>query len=285
MIAPDNRVSVVIVTHNRANELLRTLQHLRALPEQPAIVVVDNASLDHTSILVRRDFPDVKLIQLRQNLGAAGRNIGVQQVQSRYVAFSDDDSWWAPGALTQAADLLDAYPQIALLTARILVGTEEREDPASTEMGMSPLPSDSLPGRAVLGFLAGATVFRRDAFEQAGGFDPHFLVGGEEALMALDLVTNGWTLVYAPQLIVYHYPSLQRNNLMRRKIMMRNAIWVAWLRRPLGGALTETLQILKAAHQQTILLAILTATVRGLPWVLRKRRVIPLRVDALYRQL
>jgi GT2 family glycosyltransferase len=270
MIAPDNRVSVVIVTHNRANELLRTLQHLRALPEQPATVVVDNASLDHTSILVRRDFPDVNLIQLRQNLGAAGRNIGVRQVQSRYVAFSDDDSWWAPGALTQAADLLDAYPQIALLTARILIG---------------PLPSDSLPGRAVLGFLAGATVFRRDAFEQAGGFDPHFLVGGEEALMALDLVTNGWTLVYAPQLIVHHYPSLQRNNLMRRKIMMRNAIWVAWLRRPLGGALTETLQILKAAHQQTILLAILTATVRGLPWVLRKRRVIPLRVDALYRQL
>lgn len=285
MTAPDNRVSVVIATYNRINELLRTLRHLRALPERPAIVVVDNASLDHTSIVVRRDFPDVIIIRLNSNLGAAGRNVGVQRTQSRYVAFCDDDNWWAPGALTRAADLLDAYPQIAVLAARVLIGPEEREDPVSTEMSMSPLPSDNLPGRAVLGFLAGATVFRRDAFEQAGGFDPHFLVGGEEALMALDLATNGWTLVYAPQLTVHHYPSLQRNPLMRRKIMMRNAIWVAWLRRPLGSALAETLRILKTARQQTILLPILTATVRGLPWVLRKRRVIPLRVDTLYRQL
>src|SRR6202166_2831042 len=50
--------------------------------------------------------------------------------------------------------------------------------------------------------------------------------------MALDLAANGWPLVYAPLLTVHHYQSLQRNNLMRRKIMMRNTIWVSWLRRP-----------------------------------------------------
>ncbi|HEX2530643.1 MAG TPA: glycosyltransferase family 2 protein, partial [Burkholderiaceae bacterium] len=172
MDAISNRLSVVVLAHNRAYELLHTLERMTALPEKPELVVVDNASVDDTVGLVKERFPQVKLVELKANLGAAARNIGVEHAHTPYVAFCDDDTWWEAGSLPQAADLLDAYPRIAVLSARMLVGKAERDDPTCMVMNRSPLQSDHLPGKAVLGFLAGASVFRRDAFLQAGGYEP-----------------------------------------------------------------------------------------------------------------
>src|SRR5581483_5855637 len=104
--APDPRVGVVVLTYNRAAELLRTLQRLAALPEQPRIVVVDNASVDGTAALVGERFPDVLCLPLKENAGAAGRNYGIELCDRPYVALCDDDCWWEPGSLRRAADLL-----------------------------------------------------------------------------------------------------------------------------------------------------------------------------------
>ena len=71
-----------------------------------------------------------------------------------------------------------------------------------------PLPARGpLPGKPLLGFLAGALVVRRTAFLEAGGFDPRFFIGGEEQLLAIELAVRGWTLCYVPQLVVHHHPS------------------------------------------------------------------------------
>jgi GT2 family glycosyltransferase len=165
--------------------LLTTLGHLRALPEKPKIVVVDNASSAGTVEAVRHRYPGVEVIPLDENRGAAGCNVGVKCVDTPYVAFSDDDSWWAPGSLARAADLLDAHARLGLLAAGTLVGPEEREDPICAEMATSPLPAESdLPGPPVLGFLACAAVVRRSAYLEVGGFDPRLLIGGEEELLA-----------------------------------------------------------------------------------------------------
>ena len=73
MPAPIPQVAVVIATRNRGPELLGTLTQLRGLPERPPIVVVDNASTDGTAELVRAHHPDVQVVGLRGNRGAAGR--------------------------------------------------------------------------------------------------------------------------------------------------------------------------------------------------------------------
>jgi GT2 family glycosyltransferase len=281
---PD-QVSVVIITHNRAPELLRTLEHMRALPERPAIVVVDNASTDATPALLTRHFPDLKLISLETNIGAAARNIGVQHVQTPYVAFCDDDSWWADGSLERATSIMDAYPKVAAVCARILLGPDEREDPICALMGSSPLPSMHLPGPAILGFVACAVVFRRQAYLDGGGYEPKFFVGGEEELLTLDLVTQGWSLVYARDLIVHHYPSPQRDIVDRQKIVIRNALWVAWLRLPLPSAVQETWRICRSAPRREVLKIALLNALRELPWVYRNRKVIPSAVWILYRKL
>ncbi|HEX2530806.1 MAG TPA: glycosyltransferase family 2 protein, partial [Burkholderiaceae bacterium] len=169
--------------------------------------------------------------------------------------------------------------------ARMLVGKAERDDPTCMVMSRSPLQSDHLPGRAVLGFLAGASVFRRDAFLQAGGYEPQLFIGGEEELLAFDLATRGWLLVYAPQLIAHHYPSPQRDPVYRRKLLARNAIWVAWMRLPWRSAWKQTLRALYAARRRNILLTTAVDVLRGLPWALKNRHVIPLEVASMYRQI
>jgi GT2 family glycosyltransferase len=278
-------LSVVVLTHNRSAEVRRTLERMLALPEKPAIVVVDNASFDDTPSLVKKDFPQVTLVPLRENIGAAARNIGVQRVQTPYVAFCDDDTWWEEGALAKAVELMNTYHDVAVLCARVLVGPDEREDPACADMARSPLPATHLPGPALLGFLAGASVMRRHAFMDAGGYEPKFFIGGEEALLTLDLAAKGWKIVYAPQLVVHHYPSAWRDSKGRKKLLIRNSLWVTWLRLPLMLALQQTWRILRCAYRDHVFSAGFFSAIRALPWVLKKRQVLPRQVVLLYRKL
>jgi GT2 family glycosyltransferase len=282
MPASPPAVAVVIATRNRGAELLRTLARLRALPERPPIVVVDNGSTDGTAELVRASDPGLRVVALRRNHGGAARTVGARLIDSPYVAFSDDDSWWAPGALSQAGDLLERHPRLAVLAARVLVGPEGRLDPVCGEMARSPLGrADDLPGPSVLGFIACGAVVRRSAFLEAGGFDARLGVGGEEELLSIDLATRGWGLAYVDEVVAHHHPSPSRDPSGRRRIQVRNALWSAWLRRPLGGVARQTAL---ALHQRGASSGLVLAML-GLPWVLRERRRIPQELEAALRTL
>ena len=110
----DHRVTAVVLTYNRVTEVIRTVGHLAALLEQPAIIVVDNGSQDGTSALLTKSFPEITVLRLEQNIGAAARNVGVQEAATPYVALCDDDTWWAAdGSISnQAAFLNNGRPII-----------------------------------------------------------------------------------------------------------------------------------------------------------------------------
>ena len=281
----DPRISVVVLTHNRADELARSLRHLEELPERPRLIVVDNGSSDDTAPRVRRNFPAVTLVRCPVNRGAAGRNAGVQRVTTRYVAFCDDDTWWAPGALARASDLLDAHPGIGALSGRVLVGPEERLDPACARMASSPLQAAGLPGAALIAFMAGAAVMRTCAYREVGGYEARLFLGAEEQLMAFDLAARGWHMVYAAEVVTHHHPSAARDPSARRLAVARNRIWIAWMRLPAGTALRTTLQQLGEARAAGQWRPVLRDTLRGIGWALSHRKVVPERVHRMHRQV
>ncbi|HZE32362.1 MAG TPA: glycosyltransferase family A protein, partial [Actinoallomurus sp.] len=125
----DDRFTVVIMTRDRRHELLRTLERMTALPERPRIIVADNGSTDGTVDAVLSRFPEVSLWRSAKNLGAAARNAAVRRVGSPYVAFCDDDTWWEPGALSAAADVLDVHDGLASVTGRVVVEPGSTDDP------------------------------------------------------------------------------------------------------------------------------------------------------------
>jgi glycosyltransferase involved in cell wall biosynthesis len=77
-----------MVTRNRRETLLRTLEHLHDLEQDFPIVVVDNASTDNTREAICRKFPQVRVVMMDKNIGAVARNYGVRQVSQPYVAFA-----------------------------------------------------------------------------------------------------------------------------------------------------------------------------------------------------
>jgi GT2 family glycosyltransferase len=269
-----------MITHNRKDEMLRSLGKLCTLPEAVDVIVVDNGSLDGSAEAVANLLPQVKIIRSQTNLGAAARNLGVELAKTPYVALCDDDTWWAPGCLTTASDLLDAYPRVAILTARLLNGPEAIEDPICDAMRQSPLPRDErLPGTPVLGFLAGASVVRRGAFLEAGGFDRRLFIGGEEELLTIDLAAHGWILLYVPELIVHHHPSPRRDAPRRSLHVMRNRLWVCWLRRSVPTAWRRTVNALNDARRDVMSFRAIWAALAGLLWILRERRVISVELE------
>lgn len=279
-------VSVVVMTHNRREELCRTLTQMTSLPERVPIIVMDNGSTDDTAEAVHSRFPDVSLVRCGTNLGAVARNLGVALARTPYVAFCDDDTWWRPGSLTHAASLLDAHPRLASITARILVEPDLREDPITPELRHSPVPTPpGLPGPALMSVLAGATMFRVSAFRQVGGFSPRLWLGGEEELLSLDLASQGWSMCWAEEVVVHHAPSRRRDSRRRRQLGIRNTIWTSWLRRPARVAARRTAAVLRQAPRDRATLAAVLEALAGAPWVLRERRVVPPPVEAALQTL
>jgi GT2 family glycosyltransferase len=272
----DERVSIVMITRDRRREADRTLRLLARQPERPRIIVVDNGSTDGTAAMVAERYPDVLLIALDTNLASAGRTLGVRAATTPYVAFSDDDSWWEPGALSRAADLLDAHPTLALIAAHTRVGADARDDPVCGRMADSPLTrSPGVAGTPVLGFLAGMSVVRRDAYLAVGGFERRVGVGGEEAWVAADLAAAGWHLSYVPEVVARHAPSAQRDPDGRRRTDLRNALWFAWTRRSPAAAARVTARLLAGATADRVTVRAAGDALRGWGWVLRTRRPVP----------
>ncbi|MGP4113608.1 glycosyltransferase family 2 protein [Streptomyces sp. 4N509B] len=285
----DESVTVVVITHDRRAEVLRTLDRLAGLPERPRVVVTDNGSRDGTGEAVARHArhrPGVRLLRPGANLGALGRNLAVRYVATPYVAFCDDDTWWEPGSLARAAALLDAHPTVAAVTGRIVVEPGGAEDPIVAELRDSPLPRpEALPGPALGSFLAGATVLRVDAFRAAGGFSRRLWLGGEEELLAADLMAAGWWLVFDEGMTVHHAPSVARDATGRRADGIRNTLWTTWLRRPAGVALGRTARLLAGVPRDAVSAGAVLRALAGLPWVVRERRVVPPEVERRLRLL
>jgi GT2 family glycosyltransferase len=274
-----------MITRNRCALTLSTVRRLIALPERPRVIVVDNGSADGTVASLRAMASShVEVIPLHKNLGAAGRNVGIDYARTPYVAFSDDDSWWAPGALHRAADLLDAHHRLALIAARILVGPEERLDPTCASMATALTDGAAGVGVPIVGFIACGAVVRRHAFREAGGFEARFGVGGEETLLALDLLRSGWQLRYIEEVVAYHHPSLVRDPVARRRREVRNALWSAWLRRPTASALAATWDAVRAALSDRDSRLALLEAVQGMPWALKNRRPVPPAIEQQIRR-
>ena len=287
------RISVVVLTHNRADRLIATLEHLVALPESPPIFVADNGSSDKTVALVKALFPTVCVVECGENLGAAGRNRAVACVGTDYVAFCDDDTWWEPGSLERAVQLLDAWPAVGVLSARVVVGDECETDPACEAIQASAAGltgtvgaagSSGLPGPALTDFMARACVFRTALFKHVGGYESQLFIGGEEELVALDVLAADQSIAYCEQITAHHQPTATRDDQLRRSLSVRNAAWTAWLRLPWIDACKATLTALGAFARGGHFARDSADLLSGLSWALSHRRVVPEHVLNLRRQ-
>jgi N-acetylglucosaminyl-diphospho-decaprenol L-rhamnosyltransferase len=194
-------IDVLIVTTNARELVLSCLAHFRRQTVTHTIYVVDNAgNRDGTSDAVLADFPEAHLVTADQNLGFGnGMNRLASMGTGEVVVLANDDMNVEPQFLQKlVAPLQDAsVGMVAGLTfqpngGRVVDGFGIEAD--CTLLAFNRLrhhrPTDS-PGR-LLGPSGGAAAYRRAAWEDAGGFDPHFFVYAEDMDLALRLRLAGW---------------------------------------------------------------------------------------------
>ena len=89
------------------------------------VLVVDNASGDDSAAMVRKNFPKVKLIVSKKNIGfAAGNNLALRQaqgklqIQGKYVLFLNPDTVVFPLTLKKMIEFMDKNQEVGVSTCR-----------------------------------------------------------------------------------------------------------------------------------------------------------------------
>jgi GT2 family glycosyltransferase len=165
------RVSVIILTRNRAHMLPTAIDSVLAQTYRDIeLVIVDDASTDHTPDVVARYAERVRYVRKPVNEGeAAGRNTGLHASTGDFIAFLDDDDYYFPDKIALQVRMLDARPDIGLAYCRFVYADAQ---------GKPVWQSGVLPEGHVLAdlvsfcfVLSHAPLTRRSCFARVGDFD------------------------------------------------------------------------------------------------------------------
>lgn len=200
-------IDVVIVTWQGRALLTSCLDHLTKQTVPHRVIVVDNGSTDGTVDLVRREYSEVTLLPLDENLGfGKANNLGVAAGTAPYVVLINNDVDVAPDFLERAVAPLRANPGLGAVAALTTHPTTGRVDQIGIELdrGLCAYPRglDQDPDALRLGPLAapcgGAAAYRRSAYEEVGGFDERLFAYSEDLDLGLRLHAAGWRFADAP---------------------------------------------------------------------------------------
>ncbi|MEM1335319.1 MAG: glycosyltransferase [Actinomycetota bacterium] len=181
---------------DRRQELERCIASLRVRRPADQIVVVANGSPEPVHV-----GPDVDIVSLAENVGIpGGRACGLEASDADAVGFLDDDATLQSLPAGLLEDMFTRDPTLAVVAFRI-----------ADESGRSiarhiPRIGGRDPGRGgpVATFPGGASVVRRSAYDDVGGFFRDLFYGHEEVELSWRLVDRGWSIAYAPEVVVEH---------------------------------------------------------------------------------
>ena len=219
-------VSIIIPCFNKVDYTLRCLESLSEhTPDgRYEVVLVDNASSDATPELCAALDGDVVVIRNEVNLGfSKACNQGAAAASGRYLLFLNNDTEALPGWFEPLVQILDDESDVGAVGSKLLfpdgtlqhagVHTVEYEGQeavgASHAHYQAPANLPDANVRRDLDVVTGACVlFRRDAFEAAGGFDEGYWNGYEDVDLCLAVRDAGWRIVYEPASVLYHHESV-----------------------------------------------------------------------------
>ena len=109
------RISVVIPSYNRMHMLDRAIQSvIDQTSPADEIILVDDGSSDNTSEVVRRNYPQVRIIQQANQGVSAARNRGIAAANHEWIALLDSDDSWQANKIERVREVCKEYPGFVL---------------------------------------------------------------------------------------------------------------------------------------------------------------------------
>lgn len=249
---PEPILSVIIVNWNTKEHLRRCLQSLIsahqkfcppsmcalhsksgnfsvALRFHIEIIVVDNASVDGSAEMVRSEFPQVRLIANKCNVGyAAANNQGAAVARGRYLLLLNPDTVVTDEALARLIEFAETHPNAGAVAPKLLYpdGTLQpslRSFPTpmallSSVLGLDKIfPQSQTFGRYRMTWfhydqiaeveqpMASALLVRREAWERVGGLDETMPIFFNDVDFCWRLKRAGWRIYFLPWAIIIHH--------------------------------------------------------------------------------
>jgi glycosyltransferase involved in cell wall biosynthesis len=212
--------TVLIVSRNRRDELRRALQSAVEQRGTVEVLVIDDASDDGTSDMVRAEFPDVRVERFEVREGsAARRNDAASLARGRIMVSIDDDALFSSrSVVAQTLRDFDAdcVGVVAIPYIDVRIGAREHQ--------RAPDPD----GRWLTAtFVGTAHAMRRDVFYRIGGYRRD-LSQGEESELALRLLDAGYFVRLGRADPIHHFLSQSRDVRLMDVNGRRNEIVWAW---------------------------------------------------------
>ena len=219
------QLSIIIVNWNTKERLANCLRSVFATVQALdfEVVVLDNASTDGSANMVRELFPQVRLIEGRENLGfARGNNVALKHAVGDFVLLLNPDTVVQESAIDRLIAALQACPSLGAVGAQLLNAdgslqqsweqfpslwlewpvirslSQRRPTPVQTEYGE--------PGSLLdVDWATGACLMiRRQALEQVGALDESYWLYTEETDWCFRARRCGWSVGVVTDAHVVH---------------------------------------------------------------------------------
>ncbi|GAB1448301.1 glycosyltransferase [Bacteroidota bacterium] len=225
-------LSVVVVNYNVRYFLEQALFSIRkaCLGLEAEIIVVDNHSADGSCEMVRHRFPEVILIENKENTGfSKANNQGIRIAKGRYILLINPDTVVEEDCFKKVVTFMESTPDAGAVGVKMIDGAgkflpESKRGLPTPEVafykifGLAALfPKSKRFGKYHLGFLskdevhevdvlAGAfMMIRREAFDKAGLLDEDYFMYGEDIDLSYRITRSGFKNYYFPGTTIIHY--------------------------------------------------------------------------------
>lgn len=235
-------ISVIIVNYNGLSHLRECLDSLRRQAFTDfEVIFVDNGSTDGSVSFVEENYPDIKVVKNRANLGfGEGNNVGMRIAQGKYVALLNNDTVTHPEWLRSLANAAESSPEtFGMWASKILfydnpevidtVGHLIYPDGQNIGRGRGELDRGQYDREEEVFFPSGcAALYSKKMLDEIGLFDPDFFAYADDTELGLRGRLAGWKCLFVPSSVVYHKYSATSGRYSEFKVFLieRNRIWV-----------------------------------------------------------
>lgn len=212
-------VSIIVLNWNGKKWLAKCLPTLQKIKYKPLeIIVVNNGSTDDSSMFLKEKFKDIKVIELKKNVGYAGaNNIGVKQAKGKYVLLMNNDTTGTSGFVKTLVDAMEqdstlgiVQPQIrSMIYPKLLdsVGSFFTFTGFLYHFGYMKPYLQKKYNKSIFAYSIKGACFmiRRDDYIRLGGFDEDFVCYVEETDLCHRVWLAGKKVMYLPTSFMYHW--------------------------------------------------------------------------------
>lgn len=216
-------LSIITVNYNGLKDTCELMESLPLNDESLEVIVVDNASKEDEATVIAQQFPQVKVIRSKQNLGfAGGNNLGIQAAKGKYLFFINNDTLLKP----QTSDLrplmnrLESSEKIGMVCPKIRFSWGNQ---LIQYAGYTPLSPITLRNQSIgygeedqgqydtphpTPYAHGAAMMvKREVIEKAGMMPECYFLYYEELDWSMMICRTGYEIWYEPACTIFHKES------------------------------------------------------------------------------